>query len=430
MRFFYLFTFLISFQTVVGFDVNHYAKSSVIHIGSFNRNTIHKDQLLIEMPFAKEIILNKEQKQQLQKRVVTKIQLVYTHYRTSENFNQVELNKKRLLELKKLVPEVFDFPVWEYELISQTDGNSRQECNNMFHGFVITFRPIPSATFDAEENDYLTQLINNLIKKDSIDNDTTPKPFHIKTRWDNGYVYDTIYGEQIKIDFYPPAPVTPYLASLEKDSTVLNAFNKINQLPNFVVVTDATGSMSPYTSQVALWVKHQINQPNVLGCVFFNDGDRKTSDRKLPLETGGIYVSPSINHLEVAKTLTKCMQSGSGGGESKENDVEAMLLALKHYPQSQHIVLIADNYEKMRDIDFITQIKVPVHVFLCGAKTFVNTQYLDLARATKGKLYIGDLEVENLHLLQESDIVTINNRDYQLNGNKFEYYYADIQIVR
>ena len=96
MRFFYLFTLLISFQTVVGFDVNHYAKSSVIHIGSFNRNTIHKDQVLVEMPFAKEIILNKEQKKQLKERVVIKIQLVYTQYRTSENFNQVELNKKRI----------------------------------------------------------------------------------------------------------------------------------------------------------------------------------------------------------------------------------------------------------------------------------------------------------------------------------------------
>lgn len=430
MRFFYLFTLLITFQYVFGFDVTNYAKSSVTNINTFNRSAIHKDQILIEMPFAKEIILNKEQKQQLKERVVIKIQLIYTQYRTSEKFNQIELNKKRLLELKKLVPEVFDFPVWEYELISQTDGNSREECSNMFHGFVITFRPISSTTFDAEENDYIAQLVNNLIKKDSIDNDTTPKPFHIKTRWDNGYVYDTIYGKEVKIDFYPPAPVTPYLASLDKDSTVLNAFNKINHLTNFVVVTDATGSMSPYTSQVTLWIKHQINKPNVLGCVFFNDGDRKTADRKLPLETGGIYASPSINHLEVGKTLTKCMQSGSGGGESKENDVEAILLALKYYPQSKHIVLIADNYEKMRDIDFINQIKVPVHIFLCGAKTFVNTQYLDLARATKGKLYIGNVEVENLHLLQETEFITINNRDYQLRNNKFEYYYADKVLLR
>ena len=101
MRFFYLFILLITLQSVFGFDVNHYAKSNVTNINIFNRSTIHKDQLLIEMPFSKEIILNKEQKKQLQERVVIKIQLIYTQYRTSEKFNQIELNKKRLLELKK-----------------------------------------------------------------------------------------------------------------------------------------------------------------------------------------------------------------------------------------------------------------------------------------------------------------------------------------
>jgi len=97
MRFFYLFTLLIIFESVVGFDVNHYAKSNVTNINTFNRSIIHKDQILIEIPFAKEIILNKEQKKQLQERVVIKIQLVYTEYKTSEKFNQIELNKKRLL---------------------------------------------------------------------------------------------------------------------------------------------------------------------------------------------------------------------------------------------------------------------------------------------------------------------------------------------
>ena len=246
MRFFYFLLFLISLQPVFGFDVNHYAKSSVTSINNFNRNAIHNDQLLVEMPFAKETILNKEQKQQLQERIIINIQLVYTQFRTSEKFNQFELNKKRLLELKKLVPEIFDFPVWEYQLISQTDGNSKEECSKMFHGFVITFRPLSTDDYIQQESDYLKKIVANILKQDSLDKDKTPKPYHIKTRWDNGYVYDTIWGEKKKIDFYPPSPPNPYLASLQKDSTVLNAFKQLANLQDFIIVTDATGSMMPY----------------------------------------------------------------------------------------------------------------------------------------------------------------------------------------
>lgn len=429
MRFFYLFTLLITLQSVFGFDVNHYAKSSVTSINIFNRSTIHKDQILIEMPFAKEIILNKEQKKQLQERIITKIQLVYTQYRTSEKFNQIELNKKRLLELKKLIPEVFDFPVWEYELISQTDGNSREECNKMFHGFVVTFRPNSTADFVTEENDYINTLLNNITKIDSVENDTTPKPFHIKTRWENQYVYDTIWGEKIEIDFYPPPPPNPYLSSLQKDSTVLNAFKRLDKIQDFIIVTDATGSMMPFYSQVIIWLREQTANINAKGCLFFNDGNIKNSDKKLPLETGGIYVAKNLQIEEVTKALNKCTSGGSGGGEAKENDVEAMLLGLKYFPEAKSIVLIADNYEKMRDYEFIDKITVPVQVFLCGAKSFVNTQYLDLARATKGAVHIEDEEINNLHLLRENDIITINNRDYMLKNGVFIYYYVEKEVL-
>ncbi|MBW6482136.1 MAG: hypothetical protein K0B10_03660 [Vicingaceae bacterium] len=429
MRFFYLFTLLITYQTVVGFDVNHYAKSSVTNINTFNRSTTHKDQLLIEMPFAKEIILNKEQKQQLQERVVIKIQLIYTQYRTSEKFNQIELNKKRLLELKKLIPEVFDFPMWEYELVSQTDGNSRAECNKMFHGFVITFRPLSTDDYIQQESDYVKQLIHNFSKIDSLAKDTTPKPFHIKTRWDNGYVYDTIWGEEKKIDFYPPPPPNPYLASLKEDSTVLNSFSRNKNWTNFIVVTDATGSMSPYYSQVLTWLKGQLNNENAHLFVFFNDGDRKPSDKKLPLETGGIYVTTERSYEMVSQTINKCISGGAGGGETKENDVEAMLLGLKHYPEAKNIVLIADNYERMRDYEFMDKITVPVHVFLCGTDKFVNLQYLDLARSTKGSIHLTNEDVFELDKLKEGGIILINEREYVLTNGKFNFYHAKKEVL-
>ena len=80
--------------------------------------------------------------------------------------------------------------------------------------------------------------------------------------------------------------------------------------------------------------------------------------KKLPLETGGIYVAKSLQSEEINKALNKCTAGGSGGGETKENDVEAMLLGLKYFPEAKSIVLIADNYEKMRDYEFIDKITV------------------------------------------------------------------------
>lgn len=429
MRFFYLFTLLFVSQSVFAFDVNSYAKSNVTNISTFNRSAIHTDQLLIEMPFAKEIILNKEQKQQFKERIIIKIQLFYTQYRASETFSQIELNKKRLLELKKLVPEVFDFPVWEYELISQTDGNSTEECNKMFHGFVITFRPLSTDDYITQEKKYIKQLMDNILAIDSLAKDTTPKPYHIKTRWDNGYVYDTIWGVEKKIDFYPPPPPNPYLASLQEDSTVLNAFSRNKNWNNFMVVTDATGSMSPYYAQVLAWLRKQANNENARLFVFFNDGDRKSSDKKLPLETGGIYITAERSYEMVAQTLKKCSNSGAGGGETKENDVEAMLQGLKHLPSVQHIILIADNYERMRDYEFINKITVPVHVFLCGTKQFVNLQYLDLARTTKGSVHTKTDDVVDLHTLKEGDVILIDGREYVLKNGKFNFYYAKKEVL-
>lgn len=429
MRFFYFFTFLFLTQSVVGFDIDSYATSNVVTVNAFNRNAIHKDQILIEMPFAKAIILNKEQKQQLQERVIIKIQLVYTQFRTSENFNQIELHKKRLLELKKLVPEVFDFPVWNYDLVSQTNGNSREACNKMFHGFVITFRPLSAADYMQQESDYVKTIVANLAKQDSLDNDTTPKPFHLKTRWDNGYVYDTIWGEEKKIDFYPPPPPNPYLASLQEDSTVLNAFSRNKNWNNFIVVTDATGSMSPYYTQVITWLRGQANNENAGLFVFFNDGDRKQSDKKFPLETGGIYVTTERSYESVSQTINTCISGGAGGGENKENDVEAILLGLKHYPEAKNIVLIADNYEKMRDYEFMNKINIPVHVFLCGADRFVNLQYLDLARLTKGSIHLTNEDVFGLDKLEEGQIILINNREYVLKNGKFDFYYAKKEVL-
>ena len=58
---------------------------------------------------------------------------------------------------------------------------------------------------------------------------------------------------------------------------------------NKIVVTDVTGSMSPYTTQLLLWYKLHETEKDVNQFVFFNDGNMTPDDKKVIGATGGIY---------------------------------------------------------------------------------------------------------------------------------------------
>ncbi|MFB0926085.1 MAG: hypothetical protein QMB65_12530, partial [Vicingaceae bacterium] len=246
MRLFYLLLILFCVEFSNAQNFNSLVNTTPTSTSEIDLTTLKENQLYISMPFAKKLVLNPEQKNQLQERVTIKLELVYTKYRTVESFDQKNLNRNRLKELNHLVPSLFENRFWEFELVSQTSGNSREECNKMFHGFLVTFRPNSSKIMLDFEADYLNNLVTSMLKNDSIENDTTPKKYDIKTHYDQaiGYIHDTIwYLDTVK----PPSPPDFfYLQSLYNDTTVLSAFYRNKNWNNFIVVTDVTGSMSPY----------------------------------------------------------------------------------------------------------------------------------------------------------------------------------------
>ena len=126
---------------------------------------------------------------------------------------------------------------------------------------------------------------------------------------------------------------------------------------------------------------------------------------------------------DVIKTATKCMKNGSGGGESMENDVEAIIEGLKYYPNAEGVVLVADNYEIMRDYDYINKIKIPVHVVLCGAENRINIQYMDLVRQTKGTLHTSKSDITNLHDIKENEHFFIEEKEYMYKKGRFHSIY-------
>lgn len=423
MHGFYLIILLVYSQVVCAFSIEKLAYSNPMLVEQVNLSELKPNQLYISTPFAQHIILNPEQKRILKEKAIVKIELVYTQFRTSSTFNQKQLNLKRLKQLQKLAPFVFDFPLWDFKLIEQTFGNSREECNKMFHGFIFTFRPPSTNNTLQKEANYIDKLVTTMLKNDSIFNDTTKKKYDIKTSFDKkwGFMYDTIYY----IDTIPP-PKPPdffYNHSLYKDSTVLNVFKRNTDWYDFIVVTDVTGSMSPYIAQVFVWLKAQSQSNNAKYFVFFNDGDNSVSSKKKPLETKGVYVTKNNGINKITQVATKCMRNGSGGGESMENDVEAIIDGLKQYPKASSVILIADNFESMRDYDFIKKIKTPVHVILCGAENMVNIQYLDLAYLTHGSIHTKFSDVSDLSKIKDGEYITIDEQRYLFKNKQFHFVY-------
>lgn len=397
--------------------------SNPFYVEEIDVSQLKENQLYISMPFAKQTVLNPEQKKQLNERVTIKLELVYTKYRKASSFNQKQLNNARLTELNKLAPSLFENRFWEFGLISQTNGNSPEICNKMFHGFIVTFRPNSTNSTLALEANYLNDLVASMLKQDSIDADSIPKKQYIKTRFDSkwGYLHDTIYYEDT---VKPPAiPDFFYLQSLYNDTSVLSAFNRNPSWKNFIVVTDVTGSMSPYSAQVIVWLKKQAENKKASSFVFFNDGDDKESRKKKPLETNGIYAVNNKGLQVVINAAIKCMKNGSGGGEGLENDVEAIIEGAKQDPSSESVILIADNYESMRDYEYIKKINKPVHVILCGSENMVNVQYLDLARQTKGTLHTPNSDVSILETIKESEHFFIDEKEYTYEKGRFHSVY-------
>ncbi len=425
-RFYFLILFCYS-QVLMAQSFKTMVNLPPVYIEELKLSELKNNQLFISMPFAKHTVLNPEQKRMINEKVLIKLELVYTKFRTVSTFNQKKLNENRLLELKELTPSLFENPLWDFELVGQTNGNSRTECKQMFHGFILTFRPNSTTETLAIEADYLENIVSALDKQDSVENKMV---FDIKTHYDKqvGYLHDTIWRKDT-IKPVPP-PDFFYNQQLYKDSTVLNAFMRNKKWKNFIVVTDVTGSMSPYSAQVMVWLKEQTVDNSAKYFVFFNDGDDKESKKKKPLETHGVYVTPNMGVDSVISTATICMHNGSGGGERLENDIEAIIEGLKYYPKADEIILVADNFESMRDYEFLIKIKKPVHVILCGAENRVNIQYLDLARQTKGSIHTVKSDLINLEDIKEKEHFFIDDKEYMYKNKRFHSVYSLSETYR
>ncbi len=97
-----------------------------------------EDVIILPTNFAEPFIIDQEDLKLLGNKRIYHVDLVYTEYRESPDFNQQALNKRRVNELKRIFPQVIsDKPSWSW--IEQTGAKTRNVANTYFHGFVIYY---------------------------------------------------------------------------------------------------------------------------------------------------------------------------------------------------------------------------------------------------------------------------------------------------
>jgi hypothetical protein len=206
------------------------------------------------------------------------------------------------------------------------------------------------------------------------------------------------------------------LKPLVKDTAnniVYNVFKR-NKWDKKLIVADLTGSMYPYAQQISTWLKlHFLKDSSYQNFVFFNDGDNRSDDSKKIGATGGVYycAAKTIDQLIASMDLT--IKNGQGG-DAPENVIEAILYGLKKNKNAENIVLIADNWAKVRDITLLPRIKIPVRVILCGVTEGmeINADYLNIAYKTKGSVHTIEQDITDLINQTAGKKFTINGVDY------------------
>jgi hypothetical protein len=416
--------------------------------------------MLLKLPtgFAESVFLDEQTKQILQNAEIFNIDLVYTEYPAGNNFEA--LNRRRFNWLVNNLPKNWGDGRPVVRLVRQTLAKNQKDAGKMFHGFAIYYRQKPSAELLKTELEYIKTIISKPDKttdEDSCFSKNKSKRNHFILRRDKDslyiFCYDSIAVSWLKkksLNFeiltpnelyrkgylppgekaayfgncfslvvtscMPPPPAkakTPFEAENPIDNTVLKALSR-NNWTDMLICVDVTGSMSPYTAQVAAWLQVKSRYEKLRYFIAFNDGDGMADDKKEPGKTGGIYGIRPAGFNDVSETIYKAMKAGSGG-DIPENDMEALLQGINTCTDCKQVILVADNRAPVRDMALLSAIKKPVTIILCGLKnSHINIDLLNIARATGGSLHTTDEDLVNVTTLKEGEAFSYQGISYRV----------------
>ncbi|MCB9224801.1 MAG: hypothetical protein H6582_11525 [Crocinitomicaceae bacterium] len=356
------------------------------------------------------------------------------------------LNRKRWVTLNAFLgidPEM----EFEKHAYYQTKAQNEEEAKKLFHGFVVYFRE--PAEFVHKSSVSSTSSLMETICGRKITDKTTDIYIPKSTRLDSVYVgslserdrlewdkrltkgrsvvvewgYDSIgVDKKYHNAYYIITKVAPGIATAFAqlaDKSLFDMFKRNNINENTLIVTDMTGSMYPYYSQLLVWHAFKMSQGKKMNHVFFNDGDTRPDKEKVVGETGGIYYSRSTQLLDVYQSMNKCMKGGFGG-DCPENNFEAIEAGLKKYPKTTNVLMLCDNWAVPRDTVLIHGIQKPITFIMCGAEMGVNPRYVDLACQNGGTIMTVENSISGLKELKKGEEIKIGKKTYRKGRFRFE----------
>ncbi|MES2836762.1 MAG: hypothetical protein V4667_04525 [Bacteroidota bacterium] len=337
--------------------------------------------IFLENGYSKYKILNpKSWLDNKSKGIPTEIDIIFTKYPKDKEFWQInysQLLSNRLQALFALDPSLNDNRI-TWRMVLQTECDNEAQAKKLPHGFIIKMMPekddpAADAKQDSSYFQRQTQKVLNFIKQQ---------------------------GTGV-------------------DSSVLKIFDRHPEWNNSLVVMDWTGSMYKYGATAVLWHTLHQNQSGIKYFVFFNDGDDKKSEEKQIGNTGGIYGTESKYLTRVINLFYTVMAKGSGG-DTPENNIEAVLTGQALFPNFKELILIADNKACIKDYRLIDSLKVPVKVILCGTENGINPQYINLAYKTKGSIHTIEEDIYEMIAQTPGSTFTLNGVEYEL--NEFDHF--------
>ena len=126
---------------------------------------------------------------------------------------------------------------------------------------------------------------------------------------------------------------------------------------------------------------------------------------------------------ELVSTMELVIKKGQGG-DAPENVIEGIIYGLNKSGKVDNIILIADNWAKVRDIKLLPRIKVPVRVILCGVYEgmAIDEDYLNIAYKTNGSIHTIEQDITNLMNQSTNKKFTINGVDYIIKNGRIKIF--------
>lgn len=379
-------------------DINSYAqgiKNSYSSIYQLDTALLVKAKDVISMQFGETNLryTNKNLANALEKTGIISIKLYYSKFPKDANFQENTQKAVNELRIKNLLGR---FPVLNtknvtIELIAQENCENLVQAKALFHGFIIDYE-IANPTISPVGEPAKEKTASNLEEKEKpipkqAVNNQKPKPVIL----DFGNVNNE-FSKEVK------------RRHIGRDSITYFAFERnIAQWDSVVIVADWTSSMYPYTLQLLIWQTQNAQYANkILGYVFFNDGDKTPDNQKKIGQIGGIYVSNSPHLPDALQKMDECKKNGNGGGDFDENNIEALLAAVEQFSNAKSIIMISDNYGKIKDLALLPKVKKPVHVILARMPDlrFLTEDYLQVALRTGGSLHLKNTDYQTIESLQ------------------------------